>query len=576
MNTTKTYILYRRSTLRLYQITIALLLIGLTACDADTISEQGGLLPDETAMGQIGSAMRSGLSFSGRGEVILPLQEDGEEPVTKLADQLVYTLSKPVATDTKVTLSIGTELTPEFLAEVERENVRLTAYNRTMIQINPGGIVPLYGGALFPSGNIQMEAGNLNVPTGKTVSEAVKLSASNAGLSKDTLYFLPVVLQQAGPDGTMQTQLLQYTVRLYSKLKIMPLNWGMSFDPGPLDDEFMVVLYVNTEFYQPLLVDSWRYNKINMMTWETEKVSAIGNIVNLKPATVGYDAATGRALFSPGPDLRYVLEHRDRYLRPLQARGRKICICIQGGGKGLGFCNLSDTQIADFTAQVKKVVEEYGLGGVNLWDEGAKYGKEGMPAVNTTSYPKLIKALREAMPDKLLTLVDKDEPTEYFDDIAACGGIEVGKYIDYAWHGYFDEMEHLQIIEPWATDHPYSDIVRKPIAGLNPERYGSINIPRYGGNTPAEFTNDLPRRVILWREAGRKKNNMVVIGTDLTANEQGNYEGHPVKQFNDIGYIVDGILVVRPWNPGGIPRADKYRYEILKAEVQYKHLMKDW
>ena len=30
-----------------------------------------------------------------------------------------------------------------------------------------------------------------------------------------------------------------------------------------------------------------------------------------------------------------------------------------------------------------------------------------MPGMNTTSYPRLIKALREALPDKLLTLVDK-------------------------------------------------------------------------------------------------------------------------------------------------------------------------
>lgn len=101
---------------------------------------------------------------------------------------------------------------------------------------------------------------------------------------------------------------------------------------------------------------------------------------------------------------------------------------------------MTDTQIADFTSQVKEVVELYKLDGINLWDEGSGYGKEGMPPMNTTSYPKLIKSLREAMPDKLLTLVDKEEPTEYFHDVTLCGGIEVGKYIDYAWHGYFLTM----------------------------------------------------------------------------------------------------------------------------------------
>ena len=42
----------------------------------------------------------------------------------------------------------------------------------------------------------------------------------------------------------------------------------------------------------------------------------------------------------------------------------------------------------------------------------------------------------------------KDEPTASFYDPALCEGIEVGKYIDYAWHGYVSEEEEVQIIEP--------------------------------------------------------------------------------------------------------------------------------
>ena len=77
------------------------------------------------------------------------------------------------------------------------------------------------------------------------------------------------------------------------------------------------------------------------------------------------------------------------------------------------------------------------------------YNKEGMFAMNTVSYPKLIKALRDALPEKLLTVVDKGEATEYFYDVNRCGGIEVGKYIYYAGHAYDSGKEVLQIIEPW-------------------------------------------------------------------------------------------------------------------------------
>lgn len=98
----------------------------------------------------------------------------------------------------------------------------------------------------------------------------------------------------------------------------------------------------------------------------------------------------------------------------MKDKGRKICVCIEGAGKGIGFCNMTDAQIADFVSQVKSFVETYDLDGINLWDRGTGYGKEGMPAMNTTSYPKLIKVMREAMPDKMLTVVDYEEPTEYF------------------------------------------------------------------------------------------------------------------------------------------------------------------
>lgn len=66
-------------------------------------------------------------------------------------------------------------------------------------------------------------------------------------------------------------------------------------------------------------------------------------------------------------------------------------------------------QLADFVQQVKNVVELYRLDGINLWDKVSTYNKEGMFAMNTVSYPKLIKALRDALPEKLLTVVDKGE-----------------------------------------------------------------------------------------------------------------------------------------------------------------------
>ena len=249
---------------------------------------------------------------------------------------------------------------------------------------------------------------------------------------------------------------------------------------------------------------------------------AVGNIINLRTVVLDYDAATGRALLNLGNDMRYVLDHTVKYIRPLQEHGSKVCISLEGGGSGLGFCNLTDEQIADFVAQVKAVIENYELDGINLWDRNAGYGKEGMPAVNTTSYPKLIKAMRESHgSEKLLTLTVYEEPTESFWDTEATGGIAVGDYLDYAWSGYNSNSEAPQLLDPWNDGLEYiSSYTQKPIANMPKERYGCINFPIYPANsieleTACEFLID-------W--VPNYKSNNIIVFDDLRTNLQDNYE----------------------------------------------------
>lgn len=98
-------------------------------------------------------------------------------------------------------------------------------------------------------------------------------------------------------------------------------------------------------------------------------------------------------------DIRYVLEHADKYIRPLQDKGRKVCLSLEGNGSGLGFCNLTDSQIADFTAQVKACLELYDLDGVNFFDRNAGYGQvEECRRSFLTSYPKLIRPCAKPCP----------------------------------------------------------------------------------------------------------------------------------------------------------------------------------
>ena len=385
----------------------------------------------------------------------------------------------------------------------------------------------------MPAANIQIaDDGQISIAVGERISEKIKVTFKADGLEAGK-YLAPIVV--SSDDVTMSDEggILYYVVKVRK-----PEVGDYELDPVNT-----TVFYVNTSEYSPLLADVWVIAKEDLMNYGVPNVweRTYGNIVNLRVVQIGYDEATGRAMLVLNSDIRYVLEHADLHIRPLQDKGRKVCLSIEGGNTGLGFCNLTDTQIADFVAQVKACLETYDLDGVNLFDRNAGYGDvEGMPAMNTTSYPRLIKALREAMPDKLLTLSDYEEPTEYFWDTVATGGIEVGKYLDYAWSGYMSEDEDVQILDPWGLIDqstgemmgmmfPVNNHPRKPIAGLEQSKYGAFAVPFY--SITSSFNSNMIGLMNLWvwRMLSWSSNNILMFG-DLITNIQGEYEG----QWNNI------------------------------------------
>ena len=556
---------------------------GLTACEEEAIGLDAGTLQDEESFALIRSAMRSDHSFSGITKVDLFAAEEGEDPETVLIDELFLTLDKPATGDVTAEITIGDTFTEEYLAEVERRNAQVKAYNN-YVQRFGSSPLPLFGTALLATDNLQIDNTTLTITAGKTVSENVQVKVTGKDLDPDTIYSLPLEIRQTDASGVVRTHRQQYIIYINQEKVTIDHYEFPPMKDIELDSDLFTVLYVNVEEWSPIAANILAYIRFNKENF-TFTYKTIGNIVNLRPSTVGYDQLTGRCLFSLSPDLRYVLENSARYIRPIQNMGRKVCVCIQGGGKGLGFCNMTDTQIADFSAQVKEVVELYGLDGINLRDEGSGYGKEGMPPMNTTSYPKLIKSLREAMPDKLLTLVDKEEPTEYFHDVALCGGIEVGRYIDYAWHGYAKENEMIQIVEPWEMDQPYSEYARQPIAGLSPERYGSIAIPSQliegEGILTYEEQEQQSLNMFFWKRDGRMRNKILVIYADITGKRDGAYGGQPeILLSSPYSFMADSAAYYTQ-RPNGTwrYRTMKYSYLIkgLTTHSQgYNTYKKDW
>lgn len=524
---------------------------GLAACDADPVGASRGELPDKEPLENTHVLIRSQFSPVERAVVYLA------EGAGTTSDPMYCRLTSPAEKALQI------HALPDE-SQVEAYNAKYGTEFLTM-----------------PAANIDIaDNGLFSVPAGARESEKIRVTFKADGLVAGR-YLAPISISSDDVTLSDNSGMLYYVVKVR----------GPEVGEYELDTENTTVFYVNTSDYSPLLADVWVVAKedamdVNVPTlWER----TFGNIVNLRIVQIGYDEATGRAKLFLNSDIRYVLEHADRHIRPLQDKGRKVCLCLEGNGSGLGFCNLSDEQIADFVAQVKACLELYDLDGVNFFDRNAGYGEvEGMPDMNTTSYPKLIKAMREAMPDKLLTLADYEEPTEYFWDTEATGGIEVGKYLDYAWSGYMSEGEDVQILDPWGVVDqsmgeemgmmfPINNHPRKPIAGLQQSQYGAFAVPFYDVNNPANTEAIGFMNLYIWRLCEWSANNILMFG-DLITNLQGVYEG----QWNQI--VSMALSVFYPDGMDGVYLYGVYIAHSPNANVEnpiatglyYGDYAKDW
>ena len=521
-------------------------LAGLMACDADTVEQQGGKLPDKEPLETVSGMLRSGNSSEKTIDVLLTEGSGGF-----VMRNFYFQQTKPASDGLSLDAWIDATLLDDYNAAEEVERTLLPEANYE-----------------FPDG----KALDLSPEAQRSALKRIKFSATGLAAGE---YVLPLTV--AGQDAPDANKTLYYNVSVRQ-----PYTDEYALHDG---HDLFFVFYINTNDFQPLLAQDYIMRKKLARGTTVAWYDAVGNIINLRTVMLDYDAATGRALLNLGNDMRYVLDHAVKYIRPLQEHGSKVCISIEGSGKGLGFCNLTDGQIVDFVAQVKTVVEEFGIDGINLWDRGSEYGKEGMPAMNTASYPKLIKALREALGgEKLLTVTVYEEPTSTFWDTQATGGIAVGDYIDYAWSGYNRESEVPQLLDPWHPELAYvSDYTQKPIANLPKERYGCINFPIYS-TSAMEISTAIEQ--ILYTDmldwVPNYKPNNIIVFDDLHTNLQDNYEAYWDIMFADCCTVMDSENRYLLGSKSGYSYTlDKYRMDLQPGPSGelisgYGKWKKDW
>jgi hypothetical protein len=149
-------------------------------------------------------------------------------------------------------------------------------------------------------------------------------------------------------------------------------------------------------------------------------------------ANINYNGTSAQLYFNP--QVQAVLDNAATQIAPLQAKGIKVLLSVLGNHQGAGFANFPDQQSATaFATQLSNAVSTYGLDGIDFDDEYADYGTNGTAQPNAWSFPYLVQALRNDLPNKLITL--------YFigpsSTTLSYNGIVVGDLLNYSWNPYY-------------------------------------------------------------------------------------------------------------------------------------------
>ena len=193
-------------------------------------------------------------------------------------------------------------------------------------------------------------------------------------------------------------------------------------------------------------VECNKYNPLNAGEWTLRNSGKqLIDIVHLFAANINFNKETGRVYVKLNKNLQYILNHKDKYIKPLQDKGMKVCLSILGDHDGSGVANLSDEDARYFAAELKAIVDAYSLDGVDFddeWSEYDKYPLPGFPKRGPYPYARLCYETKRAMPDKLCTV--------YY--IGACipapaigangfnmqiEGMNPGDFIDYSYYAQY-------------------------------------------------------------------------------------------------------------------------------------------
>lgn len=173
-------------------------------------------------------------------------------------------------------------------------------------------------------------------------------------------------------------------------------------------------------------------------------------------ANINYNTSTQKAYLSFNTQVTNVLSNKNTYIKPLQDKGIKVMLSILGNHQGAGFANFPNQAAAQaFAQELANAVNTYGLDGIDFDDEYANYGANGTSQPNSSSFVYLVTALRDLLPDKIISFYNIGPSASNL----SYNGVTVGSKVDYAWNPYYSTYS--------APNIPGLDNAHKGAAAVN-------------------------------------------------------------------------------------------------------------
>ncbi|MCD8176597.1 MAG: hypothetical protein LUE98_03905 [Tannerellaceae bacterium] len=178
-------------------------------------------------------------------------------------------------------------------------------------------------------------------------------------------------------------------------------------------------------------------NPLNNLCFTLESTGQyLIDVVVLFSANVNYNTEEGKVYVHFNENVQHILDNREKYIVPLQARGMKVLLGLLDNHDRASIANLADDTAKEFAKDVKIICDTYQLDGVFLDEEYSapiEPAPPGFVEPSRNAAARFAYELKRAMPDKLNYIFAFSLLSSFPD---AVDGVYAGDFVDCAVSNY--------------------------------------------------------------------------------------------------------------------------------------------